>query len=493
MRKISFLLFLCFPFFLKSAELKKSDSLEYVISPDDQVLITIDDFLSDLHQNTFGFCLDTSETFFPDSVYALNDSVLEYRINELNAKTPFDLRYNQYTKAFINLYINKKRKLSSSVLGLAPFYFPMIEETLDRFDMPLELKYLAIVESALNPSARSRVGAQGLWQFMYRTGKMYDLSVTSYYDDRMNPYKATVAACEFMTDLYKLYGDWTLVLAAYNSGPGNVNKAIRRSGGHKDYWKIRAWLPRETRGYVPAFIAVNYMMNYSSEYGIFPENNQQYSMNVDTVEIHRAISFDQLVEYIDISKDELSFYNPMYKLDYIPERKTTQTLCLPVSKIGLYLTNEKAIYADIRRQEIQDSLEGKEKKEAIPETTVHYVRSGEFLGSIANKYHCRVSDLMAWNNLRSTRLNPGDKLIIHTKGKKAVSSVKQSAPLPPPVKPKLKDDGRYQVHIVKSGDTLWDIAKEYTDTSVNDLKRLNGNLDFRRLKPGMQVKVKEIG
>lgn len=479
-------------FGLELSELKKSDSLTYSISPDDEVLVMIDDFLSDRHQNAFGFCLDSVGDLAADTAMPLVDSILEERMAILNGQTPFDLRYNEYTKAFINLYVNKKRKLSSSVLSLAPIYFPMIEEALDRFEMPLELKYLAVVESALNPSARSHAGALGLWQFMYRTGKMYDLEVTSYYDDRMNPYKATVAACEFMTDLYKLYGDWNLVLAAYNSGPGNVNKAIRRSGGHKDYWKIRAWLPRETRGYVPAFIAVNYMMNYAEEHHIYPENNQLYSNNIDTVELNRAISFDQLVDYLDISKEELAFYNPTYKLDFIPEEKQSKTLCLPVSKIGIYLMNEKAIYADIRRQEIKDSLSGKEKEEEITNSTIHYVKSGEFLGYIANRYNCRVSELMAWNNLRSTRLNPGDKLIIYTKG--SVTASAQKAPTSAPKKvEEIRTDAKYQVHVVRSGDTLWDIAKEYSDISVNDLKRLNGNLDFKRLKPGMQVKVKEIG
>ena len=490
---ITILLFISIlSFGLELSELKKSDSLTYSISPDDEVLVMIDDFLSDRHHNAFGFCLDSVGDFAADTAMPLVDSILEERMAILNGQTPFDLRYNEYTKAFINLYVNKKRKLSSSVLSLAPIYFPMIEEALDRFEMPLELKYLAVVESALNPSARSHAGALGLWQFMYRTGKMYDLEVTSYYDDRMNPYKATVAACEFMTDLYKLYGDWNLVLAAYNSGPGNVNKAIRRSGGHKDYWKIRAWLPRETRGYVPAFIAVNYMMNYAEEHHIYPENNQLYSSNIDTVELNRAISFDQLVDYLDISKDELAFYNPTYKLDFIPEEKRSKTLCLPVSKIGIYLMNEKAIYADIRRQEINDSLSGKEKEEEITNSTIHYVKSGEFLGYIANRYNCRVSDLMAWNNLRSTRLNPGDKLIIYTKG-----GVTASAQKVPPAAPKkveeIREDAKYQVHVVRSGDTLWDIAKEYSDISVNELKRLNGNLDFKRLKPGMQVKLKEIG
>lgn len=476
---------------------KETDTIEYKISPDDRVLVMIDSLLSNKYFNSFGFCMDTIGSLSADSVPVFSDSIYEERLKKLNAQTPFDLRYNQYTAAFINLYVNKKRKLSSSVLKLAPYYFPMIEETLDRFNMPLELKYLAVVESALNPSAKSRVGAMGLWQFMYRTGKMYDLNVTSYYDDRMNPYKATIAACKYMSDLYRIYGDWNLVLAAYNSGPGNVNKAIRRSGGHKDYWKIRAWLPRETRGYVPAFIAVNYMMNYAEEHNIFPESNQLFSYEVDTIEVNQSVSFSQLATYININEEELSFYNPMYKLSFIPESDQPQILCMPVDKIGLYLVNEKAIFADIKRQELADSINGVEKEEVIPEMLVHYVRRGEFLGYIANKYGCSVRDLMAWNNLRSTRLSPGDRLKVFTKNHNGTTTAKsedskKAEEKKVQVSKPEPTNAKYQIHVVRSGDTLWDIAKEYQDTSVNELKRLNGHLDFNRLKPGMQLKIKEI-
>lgn len=475
--------------FSNSPESKKTDSIKYSIAVDDQILGMIDSLMANRYYNSFGYSLDTIGSLALDSVPPLNDSLLKVRLKKLNDETPFDLRYNQYTKAFINLYVNKRRKLSSSVLSLAPLYFPMFEETLDRFNMPLELKYLAIVESALSPSARSRVGAQGLWQFMYRTGKMYKLNVSSYYDDRMNPYKATVAACEYMSDLYELYEDWNLVLAAYNSGPGNVNKAIRRSGGHKDYWKIRPYLPRETRGYVPAFIAVNYMMNYAKEHNIYANNSQLYNYQVDTIEIRRPISFKQLANYIDISEEELAFYNPMYKLKYIPRTKKSHTLCLPVDKIGLYLINEKAIFADIRRIEIKDSISGKEKRVELPDMLVHRVRSGEFLGYIANKYRVSVRDLMAWNNMRSTRLKPGDRLTVYTKGRAPVSKSKSTLAK----KAETKEKGKYKVHIVRSGDTLWDIAKIYDNTSVSDLKRMNSNLNFKRLKPGMEVKVKVIG
>lgn len=491
MYKILFLTTLLFniPAFASVNEVKETDSIEYKIAPDDAVLTMIDSLMMNKFYNCFRYCEGTDDTTLVNDIQELPDSLLLERLRVLDEATPFDLSYNEYTKAFINLYVNKRKRLSRSVLGLAPLYFPMIEEVFDRYEIPLELKYLAVVESALSPSARSRVGAQGLWQFMYPTGKMYDLQVTSYVDDRMNPYKATVAAARYMKDLYKMYGDWNLVLAAYNSGPGNVNKAIRRSGGHKDYWKIRPFLPRETRGYVPAFIAVNYMMSHGNDHGLYASNTLLYDLAVDTVEIKTAYSFKQLATYLNMSEEEVAYFNPMYKLSYIPEAKgKTHTLCLPKAKMGLYLTNEKTIYADIRRKEIVDSIAGKKQETvAQPEMIVYRVKSGEFLGYIAEKHGVTVRQLMAWNNLRSSRLNPGDRLNIYTKSTPAPVKTKvQSSPAP--VK-----SGNYQVHIVKSGDTLWDIAKKYDGTTVNDLKRLNSNLNFKRLKPGMKVKVKSIG
>ena len=475
-----------------SAPIDTSFSLE----ADDAVLKMIDQLLADRYYSSFQFAEDTIGQLASDSVPALNDSLLAMRLAELDAQTPFDLRYNQYSKAFINLYVNKKRDLSRNVLSLAPRYFPMIEETLDEYQIPLELKYLAVVESALSPSARSRVGAQGLWQFMYSTGKMYGLKVNSYYDERMDPIKATRAACEYLNDLYAMYGDWSLVLAAYNSGPGNVNKAIRRSGGIKDYWKIRRWLPRETRGYVPAFIAVNYMMQYSEEHNLYPKQIRTELFSTDTILLSKALSFDQLSDILEMPKEEIAFFNPQYKLDFIPEDKTAKPLCLPKSKLGVFLCNEEAIYAEIRKKEIADSIAGKEIEPVLPPSITHYVRSGEFLGYIAKKYNVSVRNIMQWNNMYSTRINPGDKLVIYTSSSAAKiasqkSAKKQTAQAKP--KPKVEDNGKYQVYTVKSGDTLWDIAKYYDDITVNDLKRLNSGMNFKRLKPGMQVKIKQIG
>ncbi len=486
-----FLTLSAFIFANNNVELDTSNDTTFILSSDDEVLNMIDSIVAS--KFIASFSLDSS-LFLGEfdslsntiSVDHLSDSIIQYRLELLNRNTPFDLTYNDYVKSFIKLYADKRRNLTSNVLGLAPFYFPMFEEVLDRYNMPLELKYLAIVESALNPQAKSRVGAMGLWQFMYRTGKMYDLNITSYYDERMDPYKSTVAACEFMTDMYKMYGDWNLVLAAYNSGAGNVNKAIRRSGGKKDYWKIINYLPRETRGYVPAFIAVNYIMNYSAEHNIYPSNPQYPCIKYDTVHITKGILFSELADYLEISEKDIAYFNPMYKSALIPISDKPLPLCLPSDKIGLYLTNEKQIYADLDRKNAADSVKlVKEVAEIKNESLViHRVKSGEYLGYIAKKYNVSVSNLMAWNSLKSTRLNPGDRLSIYSEGSAPIVSQKSTVN-------SLSKDFKY--HIIQPGDTLWDIAKKYNGISVNDLKSINSNLNFKYLKPGMKIKVPVVG
>ncbi len=236
---------------------------------------------------------DTDIPYFSDSVY-------RERIAQMNDQSPFEYIYNGEVRKFIELYSARKRKLTARILGLAQIYFPLFEEQLDKFNMPLELKYLAVIESALNPTANSPAGAKGLWQFMYGTGRVYGLKVSSYVDDRYDPYKATIAACEHLTDLYDIYGNWSLALAAYNSGAGNVNKAIRRSGGMKNFWAIHNYLPRETRSYVPAFIAASYVMTYANEHKIYPVDPGILYYEVDTVTVRQLLTFDQISEMLNI-------------------------------------------------------------------------------------------------------------------------------------------------------------------------------------------------
>jgi membrane-bound lytic murein transglycosylase D len=427
------------------------------------------------------------------------------------------------------------------MLGLAELYFPLFEEQLDRFDIPLEMKYLAIVESALNPTAGSRAGAKGLWQFMYGTGKVYGLKVTSLIDERFDPLQATIAACEHMNDLYDIYGDWSLVMAAYNSGAGNVNKAIRRSGGVKSYWAIWPFLPRETRGYVPAFIAVYYVMTHASAYNIYPVQPGILYHETDTVMVHDVLSFDQVNEMLGVPMDEIKLLNPLYKKGIIPYKDDEVFfLRLPKEHIGDFINNEQELYAYVTRK-------GTEKKKLLAEIkkaqerTIHIVRSGENLGLIARKYHVYVSQLRAWNNMRGSTIYPGQRLVVYPSAKynpsvvpkkqtasaaaspngthtvksgeslglianrygctvsqlKAWNNLSKSTIHPgqklkvrkPATSIQVDENAEYVYHTVRSGDTLWDIAKLYDGVTVNQIKELNNITNARRLKPGDKIRI----
>ena len=297
------------------------------------------------------------------------------------------------------------------MLGLAEIYFPMFEEALDKYEMPLEIKYLAIVESALNPAAGSHMGAKGLWQFMYGTGKVYGLKVTSLVDDRYDPMKSTIAACEHLTDLYDIYSDWSLALAAYNSGAGNVNRAIRRAGGTKNYWAVWPFLPRETRGYVPAFIAVNYVMNYAPEHNIYPMRPGMFYYDIDTVTVNDVLSFDQLNEMIGIPMEELKFMNPQFKREIIPASPDkTYTIRIPRTYTASFLNNEQQLYAYKTRKGIErDKLLAEIQK--VKDRNIHIVKSGETMHSISQLYGVKLNKLYKINNLpRGIQVEKGAKL-----------------------------------------------------------------------------------
>lgn len=421
-------------------------------------------------------------------VYA--DSVYYKRMKKLDASTPINLTYNQYVREYIDLYANKKRGLTQRVMGLAQIYFPMFEEHLDRFDMPLELKYLAIVESALNPVAKSRVGATGLWQFMYGTGKAYNLNVTSLVDDRRDPLKSTIAACEHMRDLYKMYNDWLLVLAAYNSGAGNVNKAIRRSGGKRDFWQIRHFLPMETRGYVPAFIAVTYVMSYAAEHNLRPVQPLYYHYEIDTVMVKDVISFAQISSLLNVSVDELQFLNPAFKAGVIPATSDKPyVLRLQKKNIADFVNNEAQLYAYIAQSKAEKE-EMLNLMRAVTEPEYHKVKKGETLGLLAGKYKCTVNDLKKWNKLRSTNLQIGQRLIVRPEQQIDLAQVKkpapQSKPAPQPkteekaAEPVLNQEQNQEIvqQIMPEKDT---IAKEETGTEV--VKTRTENV-YHKVGPG---------
>jgi membrane-bound lytic murein transglycosylase D len=458
---------------------------------------------------------------FPiDSVPRYDASVYAARLSKLDALSPFNLQYNEIVKSYIEMYAIRKRQVVSRMMALSQYYFPMFEETLDKYNLPLELKYLAICESALNPIARSRAGAGGLWQFMYPTGKMFGLKVNSYIDERYDPIKSTNAACEYFQYLYGLYNNWELVLAAYNCGPGNVNRAIRKSGGKKTYWEVRPFLPKETRGYVPAFIAVNYVMNFTAEHNILSATPKQYFYKVDTIIVKQQLSFYQLSSILNIPEEELQFLNPCYRKHVIPSiTGYTSVLTLPTEKMGVFINNEDVIYNNL--QSIPEPIIVEPELVDLPQKMkIHVVKRSENMGSIARKYGCTTSELKRWNKRRSNNLRIGDKLkiyvalkkpvIIAKEAEKPIIAAKEAEVSAPKEKPK-KETGSiftplpdresednttsvangFKYHTIKKGDSLYKIAQQY-NTTVENIKRLNNFGSHYNLLPGQQLKVRTL-
>lgn len=355
--------------------------------------------------NIYGF-EQTDVPIYADSVYA-------YRLAVLESEVP--LEYNEYVRPYIDLYSIRRRKLTSKVLTWSHYYFPMFEEALDRANMPLELKYLAVIESALNPSATSPVGAAGMWQFMAPTGRMYGLKTTATYDERRDVQKSTEAAILYLRNSYRIYGDWLLVIASYNCGPGNVNKAIRKAGGVKNFWAIQQYLPRETRGYVPAFIAATYVMEYASEHNIYPSEEVQFVKHTDTVMVDNSYSLNQLALKLNMSVEELKAFNPALRKGIIPFNTEKIALTLPYSK-AIAFTNANADTGFRDKMNTEAIALNKqiqtEKKGIPPQSTTYKVRKGDQLAGIAKKYDVTVNDIKRWNHLKGNKVMAGQKLKI---------------------------------------------------------------------------------
>ncbi|MCX6246537.1 MAG: LysM peptidoglycan-binding domain-containing protein [Bacteroidetes bacterium] len=429
--------------------------------------------------------------YFPDSVY-------RERITGMSLQSPFEYVYNADVRKFIDLYAYRKRGLTARILGLSQIYFPLFEEQLDKYNMPLELKYLAVIESALNPVANSRAGAKGLWQFMYGTGKVYGLKISSYTDDRFDPVKSTVAACQHLTDLYEIYGNWSLALAAYNSGAGNVNKAIRRAGGAKNFWIIQKFLPRETRSYVPAFIAASYVMTFASEHGIKPVDPGILFYEIDTVTVRNPLTFDQISEMLKIPYEEVQFLNPAFKQGVIPATpETPYKLRLRKKNIGDFINNEAALYLYKPRAGIErDSLMTLALRNNR-QTTEYRVKSGETLAGIAKKFHMSVTEVKSLNNLKKNYVRPKQNLLVYTgpaKTKYPESIVPATTPATaakPPAEPEKETppptSANSIVYTVKQGECMALIAQKHGCT-VDNLMTWN-NLKSQNLLVGQKLKI----
>lgn len=462
------------------------------IAPGDPVLERIDElsrlpwlkhdpFTTDVAKlNTHGFA--------PDAVPSYPPAEYRQRLLALDQLTPFKLTYNDQVQAYIDLYAVRKREQTARMLGLAQQYFPIFEEALDRYKLPQELKYLAVVESALYPGARSRAAAVGLWQFMIGTGKLYGLRVDSYVDERCDIYKSTDAACRYLRDLHEIFGDWELALAAYNCGPGNVNKAIRRAGGTLDYWKIYDHLPRETRGYVPAFIAVNYIFNQASAHNIYPVIPNYCAYEVDTIQVNYPLELDQLAAILNADTEEIRNLNPVYKRGLVPALKEPATIYLPQTLVTSFIQLEDSIsrsYVPDMSTPAPATAYASASRSVSPKegTRTHVVRHGESLGLIAQRNKVSIHDLRKWNHLRGDRIHAGQRLVLQSGEVPAQAKSADEAGT-------SREKGvEYIYHTVQPGDTLWGIAQNYPGVSVEDLKRLNGDVNTKHLTVGKKLRV----
>ncbi len=451
-----------------------------------------------------------ADSIIPD----FSDSVYIARISSIPSVV--ELSYNTIVRKYIEVYTQKKRKSVEVMLGLAQYYFPIFDEIFDSYNIPNELKYMSIIESALNPRAYSRARAVGLWQFMYGTGRLYGLTINSLVDERRDPINSTYAAAKFIQDLYKIYNDWILVIAAYNCGPGNVNRAIRRSGGKRNYWDIYFYLPRETRGHVPAYIAATYTMNFYNEHNLTPQKIELAPAN-DTIMINKELHLMQVSEVLGIPIKLLRDMNPQYRVDIIPAKDKSYSLRLPHEYISKFIDFEDSIFA------YKDSVYFNPEKIITSPTTytasrymheppsdnlakLYYrVKSGDNLGYIAGWYNVRVSDLRYWNNIRRNLIRSGQNLVIYVP-KNKVSKYQNINSMTFAEKQKMigapatvnsttantapPESGDYVYYTVRSGDTLWDIAKQYPGVSDSDIMRLNNISDPSKIKPGQRLKIK---
>jgi membrane-bound lytic murein transglycosylase D len=442
--------------------------------------------------------------------FELSTELLKERLKKLDEKSPFNIEYNQGLENVIKSFLKNRKRAFERLMGVSQFYFPLFEESLAAQNIPLEIKYLAVVESALNPRAVSKAGATGLWQFMYQTGKQYGLKIDTYVDERSDPTKASKAATQYMKNMYKIFGDWDLVLASYNTGPGNVAKAIRRSGGKQNYWNIRPYLHKETQGYLPAFLATMYIFEYHKEHGIVPHKPVANHFATDTVQIKRKLTFKQISELLDVSVAELQFFNPSYKRDVVPHiTGTDHYIRLPLDKIALFTSNEDKIYAYANYEESLREKPFENRNSAIASSTdsslkYHKVRRGESLGSISRRYGVSIAELKRWNKLKSNSVALGRNLKVFTQERTIsapetqVASVKKDTTSSKEIIASANGKNYKEekvvtfkdvtkTHKVKKGENLGAIANKY-DVTVSELKKWN-KLKSNNIMLGANLKI----
>lgn len=509
--------------------IEKKDTKNLVISQaDTEYLNAVDDqWAKDLNQSLLYNNYDVNED---QIISTVDEDVLRKRLEELGTKTPLDVSYSPILQTYINKYLKMGHSMSK-VMGLAEYYFPLFEARLAKYNIPLEIKYLAIVESRLNPRIGSNKGAIGLWQFILPTGKMYGLEINSFVDERMDPFKSTEAACIYLEKHYKMYGDWYLAMAAYNAGAGNINKAITRSGGQKNYWNVRPYLPKETQGYVPTFIAMMYMFEYADKHNLKPSRLDVNINTTDTVMIKKKLSFSEISRYVGIPVEKIEFLNPQYKLDIIPFRGDKQyPLRLPQKSISTFVSQEKTIYASTEQVEVAQKQPTVTAGESFTTVTAaisapaatpkpkpvetpkpvakvipkekkqsYKVKRGDYLALIASMYEVEKSQIIEWNDLKSQALLVGQNLTIYSDkipevkapvAEKPVVAAKttKTQPEKPKAEPKVEVPNKPKVvHKIKSGETLGKIAGIYGVTMA-DIQKWN-KLKTTYVYPGQSLDI----
>ncbi|MBR5300320.1 MAG: LysM peptidoglycan-binding domain-containing protein [Bacteroidales bacterium] len=433
---------------------------------------------------------DDSEEFDMDSVRFESDVPDEVYIERLKKMNSFiSLPYNEIVKNYIILYSEKMPTKMAHMLGLCQYYMPIFDETFNKHDLPEELKAMAIIESAMNPLAVSRAGAKGMWQFMYSTAKMYGLHIDSFVDERMDPFKSADAAARYLQDAYEIFGDWNLAIASYNCGAGNVNKAIRRSGGKRAFWDIWPYLPRETRGYVPAFVGALYAMTYYKEHGIKPEAIEM-PVHVDTFKINKQLHLKQVAELTGAPLDELKNLNPQYRHDIIPGNSKEYILRLPYTYTNAFIEHEDSVYTHKYDEFFNPSTIKKIQDGADGERIVYVVKNGDYLGRIASRNRCTVAQIKRWNNLKSNNIRVGQRLVIYKGGSgpsTSSSASTSSSTSSSSSASSASTSSSAGTYTVKSGDTLSGIATRHGVT-VNQLKQWNG-LTSNNIKVGQKLKL----
>jgi membrane-bound lytic murein transglycosylase D len=448
-----------------------------------------------LAEATEGLAL--SDTLNPDAIVEISRTFYDYipdasydligeRIALMNAE--IKVPYNGRVKGFIDYFTIRNREYSRLMLKRREVYFPMFEKALAKHGLPNDLKYLSIVESGLNPKAISRAGAAGLWQFMPSTGRIFRLNQSSFVDERLDPEKATEAACRYLKQLYGMFGDWQLALAAYNCGPGNVNKAIRKAGGKKDFWLVYDFLPKETRSYVPQFAAVMYTMHYAEEHNLLPEEHEYlYAQQIDTVHLSRFMSLEALEAQLNLCPGVLEALNPELVRKAVPENAGTYALRIPAQSHSYFVANRSSILqstAGVNEILIAENVKTEVGSTLNRQRITYKVQSGDHLSKIATKHSVRVEDIKHWNRLSSNNLRVGQQLALYVEASQKPALNNQLASAQQPAKP--VQVSQQKVYMVQPGDTLWEISRKHGNVGVDQLKKLN-NLTSNEIKVGQKL------